>query len=246
MRWPYLWLDATYVKVRQAGRIVSVAAIIAVAANTEGRREVLGLAIGPSEAETFWSDFLCSLTRRGLRGVKLVVSDAHEGLKAAIAKVLGATWQCCRVHFMRNALANVSEGQREMAAAAIRTAFVQEDHETAVAQWRQVADSLRSRFENLAKLMDQAEQDVLAFMTFPKDHRTKIHSTNPLERLNKEVKRRTNVVGIFPNEAAIIRLVGAILAEQNDEWAVCRRYMTLETLAQISHPHDGLLTIAAQ
>ncbi len=189
--WPYLWLDATYVKVRSAGRIVSVAAIIAVAANTEGRREVLGLAIGPSEAETFWSDFLRNLTRRGLRGVKLVVSDAHEGLKAAIAKVLGATWQRCRVHFMRNALAHVTKGQREMAAAAIRTAFVQEDHEAAVSQWRQVADSLRPGFETLAQLMDQAEPDVLAFMTFPKDHRTKIHSTNPLERLNKEVKRRT-------------------------------------------------------
>ena len=244
--WPYLWLDATYVKVRQAGRVVSVAAIIAVAVNTEGRREVLGLAIGPSEAETFWSDFLRRLTRRGLRGVKLVVSDAHEGLKAAAAKVLCATWQRCRVHFMRNALANVSKGPREMVAAAIRTAFVQEDHEAAVAQWRQVADSLRPRFEKLAELMDSAEQDVLAFMTFPKDHRTKIHSTNPLERLNKEVKRRTNVVGIFPNEAAVTRLVGAILAEQNDEWAVCRRYMTLETLAKISHPQDGLLTIAAQ
>jgi transposase-like protein len=244
--WPYLWLDATYVKARQAGRIVSVAAILAVAVNTEGRREVLGLAIGPSEAETFWTGFLRSLTRRGLRGVKLVVSDAHEGLKAAAAKVLCATWQRCRVHFMRNALAHVSKGQREMVAAAIRTAFVQEDHEAAVAQWRQVADSLRPRFDKLAELMDQAEQDVLAFMTFPKDHRTKIHSTNPLERLNKEVKRRTNVVGIFPNEAAVTRLVGAILAEQNDEWAVCRRYMTLETLAQISHPQDGLLTIAAQ
>jgi transposase-like protein len=195
--WPYLWLDATYIKVRRAGRIVSVAAIIAVAVNSEGRREVLGLAIGPSEAETFWSDFLRALTRRGLRGVKLVISDAHEGLKAAAAKVLGATWQRCRVHFMRNALAHAPKGQREMIAAAIRTAFVQEDHETAVKQWRQVADSLRPRFEKLAELMDQAEQDVLAFMTFPKDHRTKIHSTNPLERLNKEVKRRTNVVGIF-------------------------------------------------
>ena len=244
--WPYLWLDATYIKVREAGRIVSVAAIIAVAVNSEGRREVLGLAIGPSEAETFWTDFLRSLTRRGLRGVKLVISDAHEGLKAAIAKVLNATWQRCRVHFMRNALAHVAKDQREMVAAAIRTAFVQEDYESAVAQWRQVADSLRPRFEKLAELMDAAEQDVLAFMTFPKDHRSKIHSTNPLERLNKEVKRRTNVVGIFPNDDAITRLVGAILLEQNDEWAVCRRYMTLETLAQISHSDQSPIQIAAQ
>jgi transposase-like protein len=244
--WPYLWLDATYIKVREAGRIVSVAVIIAVAVSSEGRREVLGLAIGPSEAETFWTDFLRSLTRRGLRGVKLVISDAHEGLKAAVAKVLNATWQRCRVHFMRNALAHVAKSQRDMVAAVIRTAFVQEDHKAAVAQWRQVADSLRPRFEKLAELMDAAEQDVLAFMTFPKDHRTKIHSTNPLERLNKEVKRRTHVVGIFPNDAAIIRLVGAILLEQNDEWAVCRRYMTLETLAQISHPDQGPIQIAAQ
>jgi transposase-like protein len=244
--WPYLWLDATYIKVRQSGRIVSVAAIVAVAANTEGRREVLGLAIGPSEAETFWTDFLRSLTRRGLRGVKLVVSDAHEGLKAAIAKVLNATWQRCRVHFMRNALAHVTRGQRLMVAAAIRTAFVQENHEAAVAQWRQVADSLRKRFQKLSKLMDEAEQDVLAFMTFPKDHWSKIHSTNPLERLNKEIKRRTNVVGIFPNNEAIIRLVGAILSEQNDEWAVCRRYMTLETLARVSHLEDIPIAIAAE
>ena len=244
--WPYLWLDATYIKVRRAGRIVSVAAIIAVAVNSEGHREVLGLAIGPSEAETFWTDFLRSLSRRGLRGVQLVISDAHEGLKAAAAKVLNATWQRCRVHFMRNALAHVAKGRREMVAAAIRTAFVQEDHAAAVKQWRQVADSLQPRFEKLAKLMGQAETDVLAFMGFPKDHRTKIHSTNPLERLNKEVKRRSNVVGIFPNEAAITRLVGAILLEQNDEWAVCRRYMTLETLAQISQADPGPIQIAAQ
>jgi transposase-like protein len=224
--WPYLWLDATYIKVRRAGRIISVAAIIAVAANSQGRREVLGLAIGPSEAETFWTDFLRALTRRGLRGVQLVISDAHEGLKAAVAKVLNATWQRCRVHFMRNALAHAPKGQREMVAAAIRTAFVQQDHAAAVTQWRQA--------------------DVLAFMTFPKDHRTKIHSTNPLERLNKEVKRRTNVIGIFPNQEAITRLVGAILLEQNDEWAVSRRYMTLETLAQISHPDQSPIQIAAQ
>ncbi len=236
--WPYLWLDATYVKVRRSGRIVSAAVIVAVGANAEGRREVLGLAVGPSEAEPFWTEFLRGLARRGLRGVKLVISDAHEGLKAAIAKVLGATWQRCRVHFMRNALAHVPKGQREMVAAAIRTAFVQEDAQAASRQWRQIADSLRSRFDRLAQLMDKAEPDLLAFMTFPKDHRTKIHSTNPLERLNKEIKRRTNVVGIFPNDAAVIRLVGAILIEQNDEWAVSRRYMTLETVALLGDPQD--------
>ena len=244
--WPYLWLDATYIKTRQGGRIVSVAAIVAVAVNAQGRREVLGLAIGPSEAETFWTDFLRALTRRGLRGVKLVISDAHEGLKAAAAKVLGATWQRCRVHFMRNALAHVSKGQRLMVAAAIRTAFVQEDHQAAVAQWRQIVDSLVRRFPKLAAMMGDAEQDVLAFMAFPKDHWRQIHSTNPLERVNKEIKRRTNVVGIFPNEAAIIRLVGAIITEQNDEWAVSRRYMTPETLARLGLPVDSSAAIAAE
>jgi transposase-like protein len=158
---------------------------VAVGANAEGRREILGLAIGPSEAETFWSDFLRTLKRRGLTGVKLVISDAHEGLKAAAAKVLCATWQRCRVHFMRNALAHAHKGQREMIAAMIRTAFAQPDYDAAVLQWRQVADNLRPKVDKLARLMDTAEADVLAFMTFPKELRTKIHSTNPLERLNK-------------------------------------------------------------
>ena len=237
--WPYVWLDATYVKVRRGGRIVSAAVIVAVGANTEGRREILGLTVGPSEAEPFWTDFLRQLANRGLRGVKLVIADAHLGLRAAVDKVLSATVQRCRVHFMRNALAYVPKGQREMVAAAIRTAFVQEDVKAASRQWRQVADSLRPRFEKLAQLMDEAETDVLAFMGFPREHRTKIHSTNPLERVNKEIKRRTNVVGIFPNDEAIVRLVGAILIEQNDEWAVARRYLTLETVAHLGDP-DGV------
>ena len=233
--WPYLWLDATYVKVREQGRIVSVAVIVAVAVNSDGRREVLGISIGVSEAETFWTDFLRSLARRGLRGVRLVISDAHEGLKAAVARVLHASWQRCRVHFMRNVLAYAGKQGRRVVAAFIGTAFVQDDAEAARTQWRQVADQLRPKVPKLAALMDDAETDVLAFMSFPKDHRLKIHSTNPLERLNGEIKRRTEVVGIFPNEAAIIRLVGAILLEQNDEWAVQRaRYMTLETIAPLS------------
>ncbi len=225
--WPYLWLDATYVKVREQGRIVSVAITVAVAVNSDGRREVLGLAVGPSEAETFWIEFLRSLARRGLRGVKLVISDAHEGLKAAVARVLHASWQRCRVHFMRNALAHAGKGHRRIVSAWIGTAFAQDDAEAARKQWREVADQLRPRVPKLAGLMDEAEADVLAFMAFPKEHRAKIHSTNPLERLNGEIKRRTDVVGIFPNEAAIARLVGAILLEQNDEWAVQRRYMSL-------------------
>jgi putative transposase len=232
--WPYLWIDATYVKTRQAGRIVSVAVIMAVAVNTDGRREVLGMTVGASEAEPFWTAFLRSLTRRGLRGVRLVISDAHEGLKKAVAKVLGATWQRCRVHFMRNALAHAPKGQRQMVAALIRTVFAQETEIDAHRQWRIVADQLRGRFPKLTAMMDAAEDDVLAHMAFPKEHRAQIHSTNPLERINGEVKRRANVVGIFPNDAAIVRLVGALLLEQNDEWAITRRYMSLETLAGMS------------
>lgn len=231
--WPYLWIDATYLKVRQAGRIVSVAVIIAVGVNTDGVREILGLEIGPSEAEPFWTSFLRSLTRRGLRGVKLVISDAHEGLKAAAAKVLSCTWQRCKVHFLRNALAHAGKGQRQMVLALINTIFAQETPEAASDQWRAVADQLREKFPKLAEMMDDAEPDVLAFMSFPKAHRTQIHSTNPLERLNAEIKRRTNVVGIFPNEAAITRLVGAMLLEQNDEWALKRRYMQLEGLQSL-------------
>jgi len=232
--WPYLWIDATYLKVRQNGRIVSVAVIVAVGVNSDGRHEVLGMDIGPSEAETFWTGFLRKLARRGLRGVKLVISDAHEGIKASVAKVLTATWQRCRVHFMRNALAHAGKNGRRVVSAFIATAFAQNDAEAARRQWRTVADQLRPRMAKLAAFMDEAEPDVLAYMSFPAQHRAKLHSTNPLERLNGEIKRRTEVVGIFPNEEAIVRLVGAILLEQNDEWAVQRsRYMTLETIAAI-------------
>jgi putative transposase len=242
--WPYLWIDATYLKVRQNGRIVSVAVIVAVGVNADGRREVLGMDIGPSEAEPFWTAFLRKLARRGLRGVKLVISDSHEGLKAAIAKVLSATWQRCRVHFMRNALAHAGKSGRRVVSAFVATAFAQDDAGAATQQWRRVADQLRPKVPKLAALMDEAEPDVLAYMTFPHQHRAKLHSTNPLERLNGEIKRRTEVVGIFPNEAAITRLVGAILLEQNDEWAVQRsRYMTLETIAPI--PDDPTIGLPA-
>ena len=233
--WPYVWLDATYLRVRRGGRIVSVAVAIAIGVNGDGRREVLGVDICPSEAETFWDEFLRKLARRGLRGVKLVISDAHEGLKAAIAKVLGASWQRCRVHFMRNALAHASKNGRRVVSAFIATAFAQTTADAAGKQWRNVADQLRAKLPRLAALLDEAEVDVLAFMDFPREHWDKISSTNPIERPNGEIKRRTNVVGIFPNDDAIVRLVGAILMEQNDEWAVQRaRYMTLETIAPIS------------
>src|SRR5947208_10135744 len=234
--WPYLWLDATYLKVRDGGRIVSVAAIIAVAVDSEGRREIVGLHLGPSEAETFWATFLRSLVKRGLKGVKLVISDAHEGLKAAIRRVLGATWQRCRLHWMRSALAHVPKGQQSVVAAALRQAFLQADQAGARQVWRQMADQLRPRWPKLSALMDESEHDVLAYIGFPAQHRTKLHSTNPLERLNKEVKRRADVVGIFPCEASITRLIGAVLLEQNDEWQLQHRYMQVEAMAELTMP----------
>ena len=180
--WPYLWIDATYVKVRRAGRIVSVAVTIAIGVNNDGRREVLGLAIGASEAETFWTDFLRGLARRGLRGVKLVISDGHEGIKAAVSRVFSASWQRCRVHFMRNLLAHSGKSGRRVVSAFVATAFAQETPEAARTQWRQVADQLRPKMPKLAALMDEAETDVLAYMAFPKDHRTKLHSTDEMDK----------------------------------------------------------------
>ena len=234
-RHPGLRRGRLYVKVRQEGRIVSVAVIIAVGANNDGRREVLGMEIGASEAEPFWTAFLRKLSRRGLRGVKLIVSDAHEGIKAAVSKVFSCAWQRCRVHFMRNVHAHAGRSGKRVVSAFIATAFAQDDAGAAGTQWRRVAAQLRPKVPKLAALMDEAEPDVLAYMAFPKEHWTKLHSANPLERLNGEIKRRTSVVGIFPNEDAITRLVGAILIEQNDEWAVQRaRYMTLATLAPLS------------
>jgi transposase-like protein len=180
--WPYVWIDATYVKARRGDHVVSVAVIVAVGANTDGRREVLGLTVGPSEAETFWTEFLRSLARRGLRGVKLVVSDGHEGIKAAVSKVLCATWQRCRVHFMRNVMAHAGRSGRRVVSAFIATAFAQDDAQSAKVQWRRVADQLRPKLPKLAGFLDAAETDVLAYMAFPATHRAKLHSTNPIER----------------------------------------------------------------
>src|ERR671916_1733636 len=241
--WPCVWIDATYVKAREAGRIVSTATIIAVGVNTDGRREVLGVATGASEAEVFWKGFLRSLADRGLRGVKLVVADDHKGLRAAAAKVFHATHQRCRVHWMRNALPHVPPKQRPAVVALLKTVFAQDTAEAAHAQWKQVADTLRERFSKLAELMDGSRDDVLAYMAFPREHWAQIASTNPLERLNGEIKRRSDVVGIFPNEPAVIRLAGALMLEQNDEWAVSRRYMSLESLASLSD--DPVLRLSA-
>lgn len=243
--WPYLWLDATYVKVREGGRIISRAVIVAVAVNEDGKREVLGVATGPSEAETFWTDFLRSLADRGLRGVKLVIADDHKGLRAAARRVFSATHQRCRVHWMRNALAHAPAKQRTAVAAMLKTIFAQESKADAEAQWDTVADALREKQDKLGTFMDASRDDVLAYMDFPREHWTQIASTNPLERVNREIKRRTDVVGIFPNDDAIIRLVGAIMLETNDEWTVARRYMSLETLARVNdNPNIRLSAVA--
>jgi transposase-like protein len=232
--YPYVWLDATFVKARVAGRVISQAVVIAIGATAEGQREVLDLDAGPSEDGAFWLAFLRSLVARGLSGVQLVISDAHEGLKGAIASVLaGASWQRCRVHFVRNALAQVPKREAGFVGSSIRLAFGQLDAATTHEQWRRVADGFRLHYPRLATLMDEAEADVLAYLPFPHEHWHQIWSNNPLERLNKEVKRRTDVVGIFPNQEAIIRLVGVVLAEQHDEWQVCRRYLSAGSMAKV-------------
>jgi putative transposase len=234
----YLWVDATYLKVRVDGRVINQATVVAVGVTANGDRQVLGLDVGPSEDRAFWTAFLRSLVKRGLHGVRLVVSDAHEGLKQAIATVLtGTAWQRCRVHFMRNLLATVPQSNREPIAAVVRTIFAQPDHASALVQLRKVADALRPRFARSATLLEDAAEDILAYRHMPQEHQRQLHSTNPLERLNKEIKRRANVVGIFPTPAAVLRLVGAILIEQDDEWAVAeRRYFSAESMQQPATP----------
>jgi putative transposase len=235
-----VWVDATYVKARQDGRVSSTAVVIAVGVNGEtGEREVLGLDVGPSEDGAFWTSFLRSLVARRLSGVRLVTSDSHRGLKNAVAAILaGASWQRCRVHFMRNALSLVPKAAQQMVGATIRTVFAQPDARGAREQWRRVSEGFGSRFPRLSELMDEAEEDVLSYAAFPQEHWQKIWSNNPLERLNKEVKRRTNVVGIFPNEAAVVRLVGAVLSEQHDEWQVSKRYFSLGSLAKLERKEE--------
>ena len=226
---PYVYLDATYIHVRDdaLGQVVSRAVVIATGITANGDREVLGVDIGDSEDETFWTRFLRSLKTRGLGGVRLVISDAHAGLKASIRKCFtGASWQRCRVHYARNLLATVPKAHTEMVAAAFRSIFTLTTPDEVAARWDEVADTLADRFPKAAESMHAAKTDVLAFTAFPRGHWRKIWSNNPLERLNKEVKRRTNVVGIFPNDAAAIRLVGAVLADQHDEWAIARRYLS--------------------
>ena len=235
--YPYVWLDATYLKSREGSRVGSVAAVVAIGVTSLGEREVLGLDIGSSEDGAFWTEFLRGLVTRGLTGVELVVSDAHVGLKEAIPAVLsGASWQRCRVHFMRNALTRVPKDATHMVAAAIRTIFAAPGIEEARTQLRFIADGLSAKYAGLSEMLLGAEDDVIAHMAFPRKHWTKIASTNPLERVNKEIKRRTDVVGIFPNRASALRLTGCVLLEQHDEWAVGRRYIGMESMSRIAVP----------
>jgi transposase-like protein len=239
--YPYLWLDATFHKVREGGRVISVATVVAIGVSEAGQRSVLGVDTGPSEDHVFWTSFLRSLIRRGLKGVRLVISDAHEGLRQAIAKVLsGASWQRCRVHFMRNLLSVVPKAAQDTVAAIVRSVFSQPDHPSAMAQLKDVAKMLRPRFPQAADLLEDAAEDVLAHLHFPREHRRRLHSTNPLERLHKEIKRRTNVVGIFPNRDSLVRMVATLLQEQDDEWQVAeRRYFSSWSMAQLDEPLGG-------
>jgi putative transposase len=221
--------------------VVSVATVVAVGVTATGERTVLGAATGPSEDHQFWTSFLRQLVRRGLRGVRLVISDAHEGLRQAIAKVLhGAAWQRCRVHFMRNLLSVVPRAAQETVAAIVRTIFISPDHASAMAQLHEVVRMLQAKFPDAAALVEDAGEDVLAHLHFPREHRRRLHSTNPLERLHKEIKRRTRVVGIFPTRDSLMRIVGALLAEQDDEWQVMdRRYFSLGSMAKIDALEGG-------
>ena len=229
----YLWLDAHTQRVREAGRVVNVACVTAIAVSSAGYREILGMDVFTSEDGAAWTAFLRDLAARGLTGVALVISDAHPGLKEAIAAVLpGATWQRCRTHFMRNLLARVPKSAQGLVGTLVRSIFAQPDAASVRSQHASIAAQLEARFGEAAALLADAKEEILAFATFPKEHWRQTWSNNPLERLNREIRRRTDVVGIFPNRAAAIRLVGAVLAEQNDEWLVCRRYMSQESLAK--------------
>jgi transposase-like protein len=241
IEFPYVYLDATYLHVRnQTSQVTSMAVVIATGITADGNREILGCDIGDSEDEIFWKSFLRTLKARGLGGVKLVISDQHAGLVAALTKSFQkASHQRCRVHFARNLLALVPRSHTDMVAALFRTIFVQPDADSVTATWDQVRDQLAERFPKIGPLMDSAKHEVLAFRTFPKAHWQKIWSTNPLERINKEVKRRSRVVGIFPNEASVIRLVGAVLADMHDEWTASdRRYLSDGSMAKLYPERD--------
>jgi putative transposase len=231
--YPYLWLDAKHLKVRDRGRVVSKALVIAYAVHETGRREVIGLDLGEVETEAFWTEFLRALRARGLQGLRLVVSDHHEGLKTAIARVLDAPWQRCCVHFVRNMHGHCRPAQRGMVSAALREVFNAPDGDEARQRVGAVLERLGPQAPKVCELLEAAEEDLLAFFAFPAAHWSKLRSTNPLERVNREIGRRSDVVGIFPNDASAIRLAGAVLIEQNDEWLVSRRYLSEESMRQV-------------
>jgi transposase-like protein len=240
--YPYLWLDARYEKVREDGRVQSMAVVVAYGVRADGVREVLGIDVGVSEDVALWRAFLQDLVARGVRGVKLVTSDAHPGLKQAIAEVfVGSAWQRCRIHLTRNAIARVPKGAQAMVAATMRSIFEQPDRASAEAQLRHVCETLAKRFPAVVQLLEEAEGEILTFFDFPTEHRRQVASTNPLERLNKELKRRSAVVGIFPNRSAVLRLFCALLAEQNDEWLVGRRYFSEVSLRKVLRPPEEAL-----
>ena len=245
--YPYIWLDALTQKVREGGRVVNIAVVVATAVNARGQREILGLDTGASEDGAFWLSFLRSLAARGLSGVQLVVSDAHQGLKDAIAAVFsGASWQRCRTHFMTNLLTRVPKAAQPMVGTIVRSMFEQPSAEEVWAQQARVVEQLASRFPDAARMLADAAPEVLAFAAFPQQHWRKIRSNNPQERLNLEIRRRTDVVGIFPNRAAVLRLVGAVLAEQHDEWLVGRRYLADESLRLVTGASPPSITFQAK
>ena len=229
--YPYLWLDAKMVKVRDQGRVVPKALVVAYAVHHTGVREVIGLDVGEVESGAFWVEFIRSLKQRGLDGVRLAISDQHEGLKAAIARVLGCPWQRCTVHFLRDMVMHCRRDQRGLVAAALREIFNADSYEQARERVGHVLERLQGVAPKVCELLETAEEDLIAFYAFPAEHHTKLRSTNPLERVNKEIGRRADVVGIFPNDQAVIRLAGALLCEQNDEWLVQRRYLSVESMA---------------
>ena len=245
IEFPYVYVDATYLKVRNSvGQVTSMAMVVASGITSQGNREILGCDVGDSESEGFWRQFLTSLRDRGLAGVRLVILDAHRGLATAVDRTLqGAARQRCRVHFIRNLLALVPRTHQHMAAAVFRTVFAQPDAQAVTAAWNQVSDQLAASFPKVGPLMADAKEEVLVFTVFPAAHWQKIWSTNPLKRINKEIKRRSRVVGIFPNEASAIRLVGAILADLHDEWqASDRRYLSEHSMAKLQPPPDAITT----
>lgn len=245
LQYPYIWLDATFPKVREGGHVENMALVVAIGVNENGEREILGFDIGMAESGPFWTEFLRGLVSRGLNGVKLVISDAHEGLKGAIKEVIGkCAWQRCRVHFMRNVLCQAPRKQQGMVSAIVRTIFAAPDQKSAKEQLYNVVLQLKDKFPKAMEVLESGCEDVLQYMAFPAEHWAQIHSTNPLERLNREIRRRTDVVSIFPNRPSVLRLVGTLLIEQHEEWQIGRKYFSKESMNKVVGSIDAPYTLA--